>query len=394
MQNEYTMEKIISVIIPVYNGEKYIEKCIDSISNQRCNNLEIIIVDDGSTDKTGMICDQYAEKDKRIRVIHQENVGCLLARAKGVAEAQGIYISFVDADDWIEGQLYDAMMEVVRKTPVDLLITDIEVDFPSGRKDHQNCGVLQKGLHDRDEIEKRIYPSLIWNFETSERGLYPSLCAKLFRREHLMVIYQKLSKSSFFIAEDASVCYAYMLSLQGKVYVLPQCYYHYRGREGGNIPSYKTTDKYFEHVMQVYTFLRSEIEQVNDTWNLKKQLEYHYMWLVNDRKQIYYDVEGNPNGKYLFPFGKIDRGKSIVLYGAGNVGHQYKKQLERTSFCRNIMWVDQNYNNFKDEKVFSPDSICQFEFDYVVIANANTETRLLIKKYLIEMGIDEAKIID
>lgn len=92
----------ISIIVPVYNVEKYLRKCIDSILNQTFKDFELILIDDGSTDESGKICDEYNLKDNRIKVIHKENGGLSSARNAGLDIAQGEYIGFVDSDDWIE----------------------------------------------------------------------------------------------------------------------------------------------------------------------------------------------------------------------------------------------------------------------------------------------------
>ena len=112
----------ISVIIPVYNVEKYLKRCLDSVVNQTYKNLEIILVDDGSTDKSGNICDEYAAKDKRIIVIHKENGGLSDARNKGLDICTGDYISFIDSDDWIENGFYEYVVNNVKDN--DLLIFD------------------------------------------------------------------------------------------------------------------------------------------------------------------------------------------------------------------------------------------------------------------------------
>ena len=96
------MEDLISVIVPVYNVEKYLNKCIDSIINQTYKNLEIILVDDGSQDSSGKICDEYTKKDNRIKVIHKENGGVSSARNIGLNNATGEWIAFIDADDWVD----------------------------------------------------------------------------------------------------------------------------------------------------------------------------------------------------------------------------------------------------------------------------------------------------
>ena len=112
----------ISVIIPVYNVEKYLKRCLDSVINQTYKNLEIILIDDGSTDKSGNICDEYAAKDKRIIVIHKENGGLSDARNKGLDICTGDYISFIDSDDWIENGFYEYVVNNVKDN--DLLIFD------------------------------------------------------------------------------------------------------------------------------------------------------------------------------------------------------------------------------------------------------------------------------
>ena len=113
---------MISVIVPVYNVEKYLEKCIDSVINQSYQELEIILVDDGSTDSSGIICNQYAEKDKRIKVIHQENRGQSCARNVGLKLATGNFITFVDSDDTIEINMFEKLIEIENKTGCDLVI--------------------------------------------------------------------------------------------------------------------------------------------------------------------------------------------------------------------------------------------------------------------------------
>ena len=114
------MEELISIIVPVYNVEKYIKKCIDSIVNQTYKNLEIILVDDGSPDNCGKICDEYAEKDKRIKVIHKKNGGLSDARNAGIKIAKGSYIGFVDSDDWIHENMYKEVYKALIEKDADI----------------------------------------------------------------------------------------------------------------------------------------------------------------------------------------------------------------------------------------------------------------------------------
>lgn len=112
---------MISVIVPVYNTEPYLRKCLDSIINQTYTNLEILVIDDGSTDKSGLICDEYAEQDQRIRVFHTENHGLSAARNLGLDNANGKYIGFVDSDDWIDLDMYEDLLKISEITGVDVV---------------------------------------------------------------------------------------------------------------------------------------------------------------------------------------------------------------------------------------------------------------------------------
>lgn len=114
------MQPLISVIVPVYNVEEYLPKCLDSIINQTYKNIEIIIVNDGSTDKSGIICDEYANKDIRIKVIHKENGGLSDARNRGIDIANGDYIGFVDSDDYIAEDMYEYLYDFAVENDLDV----------------------------------------------------------------------------------------------------------------------------------------------------------------------------------------------------------------------------------------------------------------------------------
>ena len=137
---------LISVIIPVYNVEKYLQRCLDSVIEQTYQNLEIILIDDGSTDHSGKICDDYAARDMRIHVIHQENQGLSIARNKGLDIAKGTYIAFVDSDDYILPEMYAKMLECIIENDVDFCVCQWQYEYADGRQ------VVQ-----RDKISPAIY---------------------------------------------------------------------------------------------------------------------------------------------------------------------------------------------------------------------------------------------
>ena len=117
---EFEMDKLVSIIIPVYNVEMYLAECIESVLKQTYQNLEILLIDDGSTDNSGKICDEYAKKDKRIKIIHKENGGVSSARNKGLDIAQGEYITFIDADDFVAENYVQALYKNLKENDSDL----------------------------------------------------------------------------------------------------------------------------------------------------------------------------------------------------------------------------------------------------------------------------------
>ena len=126
------MKTKVSVIVPVYNvPKKYLEKCVSSLVNQTLNDIEIILVDDGTPNTSGKLCDGYAKKDSRIKVIHQENKGLCGARNTGVKSSTGEWISFVDGDDWIEPNAYEKLYNIGTKNNVDVVMFGYVKDYPS-----------------------------------------------------------------------------------------------------------------------------------------------------------------------------------------------------------------------------------------------------------------------
>ena len=149
------MEDLISVIVPVYKVEKYLNKCIDSIINQTYKNLEIILVDDGSPDNCPQICDEYAKRDNRIKVIHKENGGLSDTRNVGIHVAKGKYIGFVDSDDWIALEFYEKLYKLLKKHNAEIAVCDFT------RTNNENLLVNNKNtieiMYSQEEYLKRYF---------------------------------------------------------------------------------------------------------------------------------------------------------------------------------------------------------------------------------------------
>lgn len=208
---------LISVIIPVYNVEKYLHRCLDSVIAQTYQNLEIICVDDGSIDESGRICDQYAVRDARIKVIHQENQGLSAARNRGLDVAEGEYIAFVDSDDYILEGMYKKMLDKLLDYSVDLCVCQWQYEFSDGRQvvKKKNIDPTIYGCKTSLEFARFLYRG---NYEN---GVVVAAWNKLYRRALLDKI-----RFEGRIHEDEAFC-GRIMAKNISVYVMEEQFYVY-----------------------------------------------------------------------------------------------------------------------------------------------------------------------
>lgn len=161
------MNPLISVIVPIYNVEKYLARCVDSIVNQTYKNLEIILVDDGSPDLCPQMCDDYAEKDSRIKVVHKKNGGLSDARNAGMAVATGEYISFIDSDDYVSDDFFECLLDVMNKESSDIAECSVVKFYEDNRFDEFSDDLSVKTYDTQDAMSALIaenpFHQHVWN---------------------------------------------------------------------------------------------------------------------------------------------------------------------------------------------------------------------------------------
>ena len=212
----------ISMIIPVYNAEQYLKKCVDSVRAQTYGNLEIMLVDDGSTDSSGELCDAYAEKDERIRVVHKENGGLVSAWKAGVKECSGEYVSFLDSDDWIDPEMLSEMSAYLTGNDREMVISDYIIERDGWSQEY----VWQKlapGEYGRKEIEEKIFPCLLGQ---EERYITISRCMKLISKR-LIAENGSYTDPAIIVGEDTTIMLPVLLDCQRIVAMDHKAYYHY-----------------------------------------------------------------------------------------------------------------------------------------------------------------------
>ena len=259
------MKELISIVIPAYNIQDYLGPTLDSILAQTYEKLEIIVVNDGSKDNTGNIADAYATKDSRVRVIHKENGGVTSARLRGVAEAEGEYIGFVDGDDFIEPQMYARLMENLQTHGADISHCGYQMVFPSRVDYYYNTGkvVSQAGEQGcADLLEGRFVEPALWN--------------KLYRRELFIGLDEWMDKS-IRINEDLLMNF-YLFRRSKNAIFEDVCPYRYVLRKGSAATSKLNEHKLRDPIRVLHILLEETMDMPQ--WNdiVHRRLAYQ---LVN-----------------------------------------------------------------------------------------------------------------
>lgn len=243
---------LISVIVPVYNVEAYLGRCMDSILAQTYQNLEVILVDDGTKDASDKICDDYAARDPRVKVIHKENGGLSSARNAGIDIARGDYLGFVDSDDWIEPEMYETMLSLAQKYEVKLVCAG-RYDF-SSRRNEKTVGLCPK----KEEVitgMELLGRTFTWD------GCDSAAWDKLYHRSLFETIRYPLGQ----ISEDVAMFYK-LAELVDRAVMCDKPLYNYYHRPG-SITTAKLSDKTFHfprHTAVIYDYIRENHPELTD----------------------------------------------------------------------------------------------------------------------------------
>lgn len=224
---------MISVIVPVYNVEKYLNRCIDSILSQTYQDYEVILIDDGSTDESGSICDWYSQKQEKIKVCHKENGGLMSAWMKGVEESSGNYLCFVDSDDWIEKEMLYEMEKELSGTVKEIVVCNHSIDRENGERRLEKNGLFP-GIYEGIKIENDMIPYILGN---ENRTVSFSRCMKLISKE-LITDNIIFCNTSLKMGEDVSIMLPALLDVQRIVIMKDAYFYHYYYNKASTVHKY------------------------------------------------------------------------------------------------------------------------------------------------------------
>lgn len=216
----------ISVIVPVYNVEELLPRCVESIMAQTKNNIEIILVNDGATDGSGAVCDAYAKKDERIRVIHKPNGGLTSAWKAGAEISEGTYLGFIDSDDWIDADMYERLWDSASKYGSDVVVCGLVFDYEDASLEkREEISGFEKEYYSRKELEE-LFPTLINDGRFFGRMLQPARVTKLYRRE-LVKKNMLLCKEEVTVGEDMQLTLPVLMDAKSMSVVKSFYPYHY-----------------------------------------------------------------------------------------------------------------------------------------------------------------------
>lgn len=241
--------EVISIIVPIYNVDNYLERCINSLLSQTYRNLEIILVDDGSTDKSGMICDRYTEIDKRIKVVHKGNGGLSDARNLGICISTGNFLSFVDSDDWIEKEMIETMYNKIVENEADIAICRRFRAYQGGAKQIEVFKTYPK----TDFFDRKTGLKYLMSF----CGYDMSVCDKLFKKSCLENIEFPYGKT----CEDSYTTYK-IFSQSDKVVYINKGLYNYFYRENSITRNSVVNETVIEATYEQMKFIRDKFPEL------------------------------------------------------------------------------------------------------------------------------------
>lgn len=374
------MNPKVTVVIPIYNGEKYLDACLESIYRQTLHDIEVILVDDGSKDRTSEICKQYVLKDERFKYIYHDNRGVVYSRGVGIDNAKSEYIAFIDSDDVVEYWYLEKILKEI--DGYDVVATSFvkhigkKTQYINEKTKYQDCKTKGQMLF--------LYEHLLE--DDFRGGIQPYMWNKLFRTELVRKIYPYIDDRIYF-CEDGLFVYLYYVNCNSSK-IVDLNGYHYFIREKSAVS--KKDENFLLNLDLLYKSYKKLFKDTGIT-NIDDQINRYISKLIKIQTDIQLVYEDN----YYYPWFARLEGKSIALYGAGNVGKSYYKAIMQDDTCNLKIWVDKKSNEIKNDnvKIYPIEKLITTEYDYIVLAVYDKPIAKEIIDSLVEMGIQQEKIL-
>lgn len=395
------MDELVSVVIPAFNVEKYIERCLASVLNSSYRNLEVIVVDDGSEDDTVRLCKMIARRDSfgRVKIIENEHGGVVKARNTGILAAEGKYITFVDADDYVDSERLAFMAEAVVGCDLvcagytvlsdEKIIADLLMDRGQSKVEIIPCPIPE-GVYERDGIMPFIERSFL-NFCQGNVFLGNFLWTCIFRTDMMKSVCERVNPI-IWLSEDILLYQIYLCHC-GRVKAIKNTGYYYCIR---NTEGRYPTQRVMENMEKLFLCLRDEIKKHPQASIFESFLREEYIELLHIGISMQGMTPEVSKRNIYYPYYGRLKGKKIILYGAGNVGKAYYRHMKDDGECLLVAWVDKNAENVRKSSFLPVEGVASLyskDYDFIVVAVYDEIVYQAIRKELIDTGIREDMII-
>ncbi len=274
-KTDNSIKPSIAVIVPVYNVERYLPQCIESILGQTRKDFTLYLIDDGSGDGSGAVCDRYAAQDERIRVVHKDNEGLMRTWMRGAELSTEPYLCFLDGDDWIDGQLLEKLSEHLTGSGKEIVCSGYVIEHENGRKENKD-NEAPEGEYTGAGLESEIKKNLLGN---ERRTLIMSRCMKLISRD-LILDNLRLTEPKIRMGEDVNITFPAMLDAERIVVLRGAFWYHYRFLDSSMVHRYDA-GMLKNNRLLADTLLKAADEKDRDgRLGLKSQVEREFFYLM------------------------------------------------------------------------------------------------------------------
>ena len=377
---------LISIVVPIHNVGAYLYQCVHSIVGQSYRNLEIILVNDGSTDSSVEICEYFRKADARIRVITQSNGGLVFARKIGLNSAKGKYVFYVDGDDWIESDCLSNYYDLAVQHDADIVIGDYNREFLGNFLTLRNS--ISPGIYGRERIEKNILPAMISQEPFFNHGLKTYSWGKLYLRSLIMGLQDEVP-NNIVVGEDAALVYP-AIARSSTLVISEMALYNYRQRPNSILKSTHFNPEEFERIAATFRYLTKALDSQHSPHGLEQQLKAYFVAIVTLR------AGGFLSSKVLYDkfsvFGPLPQGARLAVYDSGSFGQHVFKQLQKSDSFVSAGWYDKDYRESQMLRmsVNDPEALAYACFDYLLIPSFDSallaEVSILFKKLSLDLN--------
>ncbi len=383
MISEYN--KLISIIVPAYNVENFLPTCIESIILQTYSNFELIIVNDGSNDSSGEICNSFAKIDPRIKVVHQENKGLVKARQAGLQVASGKYVLYIDGDDYVEDNFCELLIKETYNFDADIVIGGYIRNYRGRMIKVKN--ILDDGRYENEGINM-IWEKMIFSGDFFSHGISTYSWGKLFKREILIPIQMSIP-SNITIGEDAACVYPF-ISKTKRLVITSASNYHYVQHQSSMLKSFSSVKSEIDKLSSLFTFMLNFFKEHIYFEKFYLQLKPYLLSQLMIRSGGFFK---NNVGESLLLGNLVRLNEKIAIYNSGTFGQQIYRRLNQENF-ENVIWIDEDADLCNQDQlpVHDPKILNSIVIDKIFIASLNPSYVTKIQKELLMFGYTNDKI--